>query len=191
MPVYNFLLSFFIEFGPATAFLFVAIYFDFFTGVKVLMIMTVLTTVLSLWRDGRIPKFTLISAFFVLISGALTLFFNNAYFTVLEFTLYNLIFGVAGIVGYFRDKPLMKSLFGTMFSITDRGWHILSLRWSLFFILAAIGNEIFWHFYGQDVWIYYRLITTIILTIFGFSQFFLSRKERLPDASPWGLCIYK
>ena len=191
MPVINFLISFFIEFSPNIAFFLATVNSDFFTGVKFLLVFTVISFTLSAIRDKRIPIFMALSSFFVVTFGILTLYFWTPYFTVLEYTLYNLFFCLGVVVGYFKKKPAMKILFNTMFSITDYGWHILSIRWGIVFFLAAVGNEISWNFYGEKVWIYYRFIAAILLAIFGFSQFFLAKRERLVHASPWGLKIHK
>lgn len=190
MPVYNFFLSIFIEFGPTLGFFIGATYYDFFIGVRILIVLTILSLCLSYLRDRMIPKFSLVSSTFILLFGFATLYSQNPYYIVLEYTLYNLLFAVAAVVLYFFNMPLMKILFHTMFSITDRGWHKLSLRWAFFFFITAVGNEITWNFFSQDVWVYYRFIASIVLAIFGFSQFFLARKERLPDSSPWGLRMF-
>ena len=190
MPIFNFLLSAFIEFGPALAFLKTALFFDFFTGVKVLIFSTILALLLSIWRDRRIPVFMGLNSLFVFIFSTSSLYFHNEYLVVLEFTIYNSLFGLGVIWGYIMDKPIMKIMFGTMFSITDKGWHRLSIRWGIMFFITAIGNELIWRFYNPHVWIYYRFLSVLVLTIFGLSQFFLSKKERLPGSSPWGLKIF-
>ncbi|MBU6310634.1 septation protein IspZ [Patescibacteria group bacterium] len=183
----TFLVSLAIEFGPVTTFFVGALVFNFFVGVVLLMLTTVGAVAFSLWRDGRVPLFSLIASVFVLISGAATLATRDPYWVVLEFGLYNALFGIAMGVGYLRDTPALKPLFQTMFHITDKGWHTLSLRWGVFFILTALGSELVWRMYSYDVWVYYRFAMVIALGIFGFSQFYLARRERLPDASPWGL----
>jgi hypothetical protein len=38
-----------------------------------------------------------------------------------------------------------------------------------------------------EQWAVYKVITVFITAIFGFYQFTLSKKYRLPDASPWGM----
>jgi intracellular septation protein len=77
-------------------------------------------------------------------------------------------------------------LFEGMFAITDRGWRILSLRWGIFFLIVACGSEIA-RFYSYDAWVAYRFMSMFALAAFGCTQFFLSRRERLPEASPWGV----
>lgn len=187
MVLKNFLISLSIEFGPVTLFFIGALVFNFFVGVALLMSATVASILVSLIRDKRVPLFSLIASVFVLLSGFLTLYFEDPFWVVIEYTLYNLVFAAAMFVGYWRNTPALKSLFSTMFLLTDRGWHVLSLRWGVFFLITAAGGELAWRFYSYDVWVYYRFVMIILLAIFGFSQFFLARRERLPEASPWGL----
>lgn len=187
MVLRKFIVSLGIEFGPVTLFFIGALVFDFFVGVALLMAATIASVATSLIRDGRIPLFSLIASFFVLLSGGLTLFFQDPFWVIIEYTLYNGIFGIAMIVGYWLNRPALKPLFNTMFGLTDRGWHTLSLRWGVFFLLTAVGSEIAWRLFSNDIWVWYRFVMVIAFGIFGFSQFFLARRERLPDASPWGL----
>lgn len=187
MVLRNFLTSLSIEFGPVTLFFIGALVFNFFVGVALLMAATLLSILVSQLRDGRVPLFSLIASVFVLLSGAATLVTMDPWWVVLEYTLYNALFGIAMVVGYVRNQPALKPLFETMFQITDKGWHILSLRWGIFFILTAIGSEVVWRTFSYDEWVYYRFVMVVVLGIFGFSQFFLARRERLPHASDWGL----
>ena len=165
--------------------------YGFFVGVWWLIVGTCLSLGISLWRDKRIPLFALIASGFVLLSGIITLYTQNPFWIVLEYALYNIAFASAMVIGYFRGKPALKPLFKTMFDLTDRGWHILSLRWGGFFLLCAILSEVVWRMYGEETWVTYRFVMSIILGAFGFSQFFLARRHRMPTASPWGLRVYK
>ena len=191
MVTRHFFLSLGIEFGPTVLFFLGATLYDFFVGVWFLIVGTVLSLVTSLIRDKRIPLFSVIASTFVLLSGVVTLLTSDPCWVVLEYALYNFAFALAMFVGYVVEKPALKKLFHTMFHLTDKGWHILSLRWGMFFLIAAVGSEYMWRMYGEETWVYYRFIMSIVLATFGFSQFFLARKHRLPDASPWGLRQYK
>ena len=190
MVMRHFFLSMAIEFGPTVLFFLGATLYDFFVGVWFLIVGTILSLAFSLIRDKRIPLFSVIVSSFVLLSGAVTLLTSDPYWVVLEYALYNIVFGGAMFLGYASNKPALKKLFHTMFHLTDKGWHILSLRWGVFFLLSAVGSEYVWRMYTEETWVYYRFIMSIVLAVFGFSQFFLARAHRLPDASPWGLRKY-
>jgi intracellular septation protein len=187
MVLRNFLYLLAIEFGPVLLFFLSSIFFNFLFGAGVLVISTIAALVVAQVRDKRIPLFSIVASSFVLVSGAATLITKDPYWVALEYTIYNGLFGVAMFVGYLLEKPILKTFFGTMFSLTERGWNILSLRWGAIFILTALGSELSWRMGGADLWLWYRFVMTFVLCAFGFSQFFLARKERLPNASPWGL----
>lgn len=178
-----------IEFGPVVIFFVVARQFGIFIGTASLVLATILALIWSLVRDKRIPIFSMISSSFVLVFGGATLLSHDPYWVVLEYTIYNGLFGIALLIGSLYGHGLLKELFGTMFHITDHGWRILSLRWAFFFLVVAIGNEYVWRSLGESPWVHYRLLAAVSLCIFGFSQFYLARKHRLPHASPWGLRI--
>jgi len=183
----RFLLSLSIEFGPLVLFFIGVEFGNFFIGTALLIVSTVLALIVSLARDKRIPSFSVISASFVFIFGALTLLFQDPLWLVIEYTLFNGIFGITMLVGLLFGRSLLKPLFGTMFHISERGWRILSFRWGVFFIIIAIGNEYFWYHFPADDWLFFRLGASVALCIFGFFQFFLTKKERLAEANEWGL----
>lgn len=109
---------------------------------------------------------------------------------VLEYTLYNFIFAAAAFWGYKNSKPIMKTLFPTMFVMSDRGWQIMSIAWGFLFFISAFANEFFWHFFDEKIWLLFRVFMIIFSTIFGALLFFVSRKERLPGSTAWGLKKY-
>ncbi len=185
--IIRFLISISIEFGPVVVFFVVAEESNFFTATGALTLATILALLTALIRERRIPWFSLLSSLFVLLFGIATLTQKDPYWIQLEYTLYNAIFALALFIGLAFDRALLKPLFGTTFLMSERGWRILSLRWAAFFALTALLNEYFLRFTSAEAWVEFRFAAAIILCVFGFSQFFLSRKERLPHANAWGL----
>jgi intracellular septation protein len=175
------------EFGPITLFFLGYFFVEFYTAVALLVSGTLLSVAVSKWYLGRLPLFSLIVSIFIVASGCLTLLTHNPFWIAIEYAISNALFGVVLIGGALAGKGLLKPLFEGMFAITDIGWRTLSLRWGIFFILVAVGSEFMWRWYSYDVWVYYRFISMFAMFVFGTSQFFLSRRERLPEASPWGL----
>lgn len=183
----GFVISFLLEFGPTVLFFAVSQWWGFFPGAIVLVVSTALALIVSLIRDKRIALFALLSSILILLFGALTILLWNPWWLFIEYTLYNGLFGLALIWGFFRGRGLLKPLFGTMFLMTERGWRILSLRWGIVFLATAVANEYVWRVFGEDEWVMFRFVTAVLQCVFGFSQFFLARQERLPEATPWGL----
>lgn len=188
----NIIISWSIEFGPIIAF-FVALHFlgdtdkGFITATSIFSIFTFLALVTSYFYEQRIAWFPLIAGLSVITFGALTVVFKAPELFILKDTLYNGIFGIFLLVGVMMGKGLLKKLFVALFDMEDKGWYILSLRWGIFFIILAVGNEIAWHMFGREVWVMYKFWSTVATAIFGFYQITLSKKYRSKTASPWGM----
>ncbi len=187
MAFRHFLASLGIELGPVLLFFGGSVFFGFIAGVVALMVATVVSVAYSLLRDGRIPLFSLITSLFVLAFDTAAIVTHDPSWIVLEYGLYYGCFGVFLIGSYFLHKPGLKLFFSTLFCITDRGWCTLSFRWGYFFLVSACASEAVWRLYSYEAWVYFRFSMVFFIIVFGFSQIFLLRKERLPDASPWGL----
>lgn len=178
----------FIEFGPLTLFFFVSWIWGFFPGATALVVSTFLALVYSLVHFKRFAIFSFTASALVLVFGTLTIWLHNPVFLVLEYTLSNAILGVVLVGSYFYGHPLLRDLFSHMFSISRKGWMILTVRWGLVFIIAGITNHIFWELYpNEDAWALFRFFATLLTFLFGISQLLVSKRERLPDSSAWGL----
>jgi intracellular septation protein len=177
------------EFLPIATFVVVSECYDFEKGVWALMCMTIFALILSWYTEKRIPKFGLFAAAIILFFGALSIMFDNAFFIIIKDTLYYGIFGLALLVGLVIGRSPFQVFFEDFFAITERGWRTLSLRWAIFFLLLATSNEVVRHLYDPLVWVQYKLGILFVTWVFGFYQFTLMRRERLPIANPWGLRI--
>lgn len=175
------------EFGPVTAFFITTLVADFMTGVLALVIATVLSIVWTYVTSRRVPWFAVFAGSTVIITGLLTLGTSNPRWVTLEYTLSNVAFSVAMLGGTWLGYLPMKRLFVALFAITDAGWRTLALRWGWAFMAGALGSELVWYFYGEPEWAWYRFGTALAFLLFGVWQFRVSRRERLPEATVWGL----
>jgi intracellular septation protein A len=75
--------------------------------------------------------------------------------------------------------------------MTDLGWNILTKRWIAVFIILTVTNEIARMYLTPQDWVIYKSLATVGTIIFSLYQFTLSKKERLPESSPWGMRILK
>ena len=190
----NIIISWSIEFGPIIVF-FVALTFlgdtdkGFITSTTIFSVLTLVALIVSYLYEQRIAWFPLIAGVSVITFGVLTVIFKAPVLFILKDTLYNGIFGVFLLIGSMMGKGLLKKLFVALFDMSDKGWYILSLRWGIFFVLLAVGNEITWYMFGRDAWVMYKFWSTIATVVFGFYQITLSKKYRSSTSSPWGMRI--
>lgn len=188
----EFIIQTLIEFGPLTAFFFASFIYDFYTAASVLVASTLLALLTSLVRYRRFALFSFFSSVFVLVCGTATVYFHDPRWIVTEYTISNMAFACALLTGWVYDKPILQSLFGHMFLITHHGWMVLTFRWGLCFFVTALTNHIWWWYIpDEEMWSLFRFVSTFAVFIFGMLQFTVSRRERLPGASPWGLVVNK
>ncbi len=182
------LLALIAEFGPIIAFFIAGRVTDFFSAVTILMVTTTLAVVASWHLDRRVPWLPIISAFFVLLGGCITLLYRAPDAIIVADTLYYLAIVLALGISLNLKTLLLKQLFGTVFAMTDDGWKVITWRWFWFLLAAAIANEIARALLTPESWIDYRFYKTILVTLFAISQFSYSRRYRIPgESNSWGL----
>jgi intracellular septation protein len=162
---------------------------DFMTGVIVMMIATVISLIVLRIVEKHTPKFAIISSASVLFFGGISLFIDIPSIFILRDTLFDSIFGLVLVISVWIGKPLFKYIFSAVFAITDKGWKIFSLRWGIFFIILAIANEWVRLTLSPDAWVIAKILIILASVIFGTYQLKLTKKERLPNATAWGIRI--
>jgi intracellular septation protein len=173
-----------VELGPLLLFFLVNSRAGIFWGTGVLIVATVISIIASRVMFGKLAIMPLVSAFFVIIFGGLTLWLADDLFIKLKPTIVNLIFATVLLGGLILGHSLLRHLFGDVFKLTDEGWRLLTLRWGLFFVGLAILNEVVWRNFSTDTWVSFKVFGIMPLTmIFGLSQMGLLKTfEEKPDA---------
>ncbi|MBP9701509.1 MAG: septation protein IspZ [Candidatus Pacebacteria bacterium] len=185
----KFYLGLLVEFGPIIVFLIVSTFQSFNNSVLIFVLATVVALFVNYILNKRLAWFPVIVALTIIIFGLLSYFLDNPFFIIFKDTLYNLIFGLALLIGLYYKKNILKPLFEMLFSMSDRGWNILAFRWACIFIGLAVSNEIARMILTPDHWVVYKGVTTLITTVFSLYQFTLAKTHRLPGSSPWGVKI--
>lgn len=134
----------------------------FATAVFMIAIAVSLTVSLVLVR--RVPVMPLVTAVFVLVFGALTLWLQDDLFIKIKPTLVNVLFGTILLGGVVFNRVLLKFLFDGAFSLSDEGWRKLTVRWGIFFYFLAMTNEIVWRNFSTDVWVQFKVFGIMPLT---------------------------
>jgi intracellular septation protein len=122
----------------------------------------------------------LVSAFFVVVFGGMTLWLQDDVFIKLKPTIVNGIFAAILLGGLAAGHSLLRHLFGDVFRLTDEGWRQLTLRWGLFFIVLAGLNEVVWRNFSTDTWVSFKVFGIMPLTmIFGIAQMGLLKRHEI------------
>ena len=131
----------------------------------VFMAAMVISLVLSWALLRKVAVMPLVTGVVVLIFGGLTLYFQDATFIKMKPTIVNTLFGVTLLGGLAFGQSLLKYVFGEVYKLEPKGWHILTLRWGLFFIFLAVANEVVWRLFDTDFWVAFKVWATMPLTI--------------------------
>lgn len=154
-----------LEVGPLVVFFTINSYRGIFWGTGAFMLATVIALVASKMLVGRIPIMPLISGFFVLVFGTLTLFLQDELFIKMKPTIVNTLFACILLGGLAYGVALLKYLFGEVFKLTEEGWRKLTFRWAIFFVVLAVLNEIVWRSFSTDFWIGFKIWGIMPLTM--------------------------
>lgn len=177
------LLKLVLEIGPLVIFFLCNSWAGIHFATKIFMIATIVALALSRWLLGKIAIMPLVTAFFVMIFGGLTVWLENELFIKLKPTIVNLFF--AGILfgGLFFEKSLLKHIFEDAFRIDNTGWQILTRRWGLFFLFLAGVNEIVWRNFSTDSWVAFKTFGIMPITMaFALSQIGIIKRHELTHA---------
>jgi intracellular septation protein len=172
-----------IELGPLLIFFGVNAAAGIFAATGAFMAATLASLAFAWWRYRKLPVMPLVSGVVVLVFGTLTLYLRDETFIKLKPTLVYLIFAFVLGAGLLLRKPLLELLFGSALKLTEEGWRKLTVRWTLFFAVMAVVNEIVWRNSSTDFWVSFKAFGFLPLTLlFAFAQVPLLQRYGLPEA---------
>ncbi len=149
-----------------------------FIGTAFFMVAMVISLVASFALTGHIAMMPLVTGFFVLVFGGLTLWLQDDVFIKMKPTIVNLIFASVLLGGLVFGKSLLAFVFDAAFKLDDEGWRILTLRWGLFFVGLAVVNEIVWRSFSTDFWVGFKTFGVMPITmVFMLFQFPVIQKH--------------
>jgi intracellular septation protein len=157
-------LKFALELGPLLVFFFVNYKFGIFPATGALMAGVIVALAASWALTRHIPVMPLVTAFFVLVFGGLTLALHDSEFIKLKPTIVNTIFGAALLGGLAFGKPLLPIALDSVLQLDEAGWRKLTLRWGLFFFVLAILNEAVWRTQTESFWVGFKVFGVMPLT---------------------------
>lgn len=121
---------------------------------------------LSLWKTRHVSPMLWISGALVLVFGGLTLWFHDETFIKVKPTIVYSMFAAVLAYGLITKKPLLQMLLESAYpGLTAKGWRLLTINWTVFFVAMAILNEIVWRTQSWDFWVGFKLWGVVPLTL--------------------------
>jgi intracellular septation protein len=144
-PLILFFLANFFAPVPSLARIFVA------TGV--FMAAMIVSMLISQIRFRHISPMLWFSGIMVVIFGGLTLWLHNETFIKIKPTIYYASVAALLLFGLKTGRNLLKVVLGGAYpGLRDRGWHLLTRNWIVFFAAMAVMNEAIWRNSSTDFW---------------------------------------
>jgi intracellular septation protein len=121
---------------------------------------------LSLWKTRHISPMLWISGVLVLVFGGLTLWFHDETFIKVKPTIVYTMFAVVLAYGLVSGRPLLQMLLESAYpGLSERGWRLLTINWTIFFAAMAVLNELVWRTQSWDFWVGFKLWGVVPLTL--------------------------
>jgi len=159
------LIKLLVEAGPLVAFFIANWLGGIFWGTGVFMGATAAALAISWGLTRKLAVMPLISAGFVGVFGALTLWLHDETFIKVKVTLINALFGAALLAGLYFGQLFLRLVMGEAIRMTDEGWRKLTLRWGLFFFAMALLNEAIWRTQTTDFWVNFKVFGLLPISI--------------------------
>ena len=154
-----------IEMGPLVAFFVANWKAGIFWGTGIFMAATAVALTASWVMTRKIAMVPLVSAIFVALFGALTLWLHSELLIKVKVTLINALFGVVLLGGVALGRSYLKLIMGEAVRLTEAAWRTLSIRWGVFFFAMAGLNEVVWRNFSTDAWVNFKVFGLLPITL--------------------------
>jgi intracellular septation protein len=171
-----------IEMGPLAAFFIANWKAGIFWGTGIFMAATAVALTASWAMTRKIAMVPLVSAVFVALFGALTLWLHSELFIKVKVTLINALFGAVLLGGVAMGRSYIKLIMGEAVKLTEEAWRTLSIRWGVFFFAMAALNEVVWRNLSTDAWVNFKVFGLLPITlVFAFANAPYMSKHMIED----------
>ena len=154
-----------IEMGPLVAFFIANWKAGIYWGTGIFMVATAIALAASWILTRKIAMVPLVSAVFVALFGALTLWLHSDLFIKVKVTLINALFGAVLLGGVAFGRSYLKLIMGEAVRLTEEAWRTLSIRWGVFFFAMAALNEVVWRSFSTDAWVNFKVFGLLPITL--------------------------
>jgi intracellular septation protein len=173
------------ETGPLVVFFMANTSRGIFWGTGAFMVATVVALAASRIVLGRLPILPLVSGFFVVLFGGLTLLLQDAVFIKMKPTIVNLSFASMLFAAWLLRRPLLQYLLGDVLALSQAGWCKLTFRWACFFVCLAALNEIVWRNFSESAWVGFKVWGIMPLTMaFAIAQIGALKRFEVGQGNP-------
>lgn len=159
------MLKLLVEFGPIVVFFATYKYGDIFKATLYMVVVTIVSLGVSYIIDKKLSMPLMISGITLLLSGSVTLLSGDPSYIKMKPTIVYSIFGLILYLGYMKDRPFIKSVLGSAFTMKDIHWMVVSRRFAFYFFGMAAVNEIVWRNFEESFWVNFKVFGAVPITL--------------------------
>jgi intracellular septation protein len=120
----------------------------------------------SWWKTRHVSPMLWITGVLVLVFGGLTLYYHDQTFIQVKPTIVYAMFAVILGYGLVANKPLLQTMLESAYpGLSAKGWRLLTINWTVFFVAMAVLNEVMRHMLDWDRWVTFKTWVVIPLTL--------------------------
>jgi intracellular septation protein len=176
-----------IEAGPAVAFLAVLLVtHNFRLATWVVIVGAGLALAASLLVEGRVAPIPMVTGVMALVFGGLSLALRRNDILQMKMTIVDTLLGAILFGGLAIRKNPLKMLLGGAFSLPEKAWATLAVRYGLFWWACAAMNEYVRRTQSVETWAMFRVLAIIAAIVFALAQtpFLLKHGVAAPPETP-------
>ncbi len=174
-----------LDLGPLVIFFFANSMWGIFPATAIFMGAMVVAVGIGFAVERRVSPMPLVTMALVVVFGGLTLWLANDTFIKIKPTILYVIFAAVLLGGLTMGRLFIKALLSATFRLPDRAWRVLTWRWSVYFLLIAVANEIVWRNVTTDQWVAFKVWGIFPLTLlFAFAQTPFLLRNQVEETPP-------
>ncbi|CAL7959151.1 intracellular septation protein [Alphaproteobacteria bacterium] len=127
----------------------------------------------------KMSRHFLISTAFLCFFGILSVATGNPMFIKIKPTIVYICFTIITGWSLTIKQPILKRMFQHTIKASEEMWSKMTFQWFIFFLVAAITNELVWRCFTEAAWIRFKVFAMPVITIaFSTCQILVLQKNR-------------
>jgi len=184
-PRMNPLIKLALDFGPLLIFFVGNATAGIYWGTGAFMAAMLISIIIGFVVERKLEPMPLITGALVLVFGGLTIWLSNDLFIKIKPTILYTMFAAILLGGLRFGRFFIKIVLGQMLRLNDAAWRTLTWRWSAFFLVMAVLNEIVWRNVSTNTWVAFKAFGVLSLTLlFAVSQAPFISRHQIEDEPP-------
>lgn len=154
------------DFLPIFVFFISYKFYGIYIATILILLVTLAQTGFMWFKHKKIELNHLITMVLVIVLGLATIFLRNELFIKWKPTAIYWVFAVLFFGSQFvGKKSFLELMVGQKVALPSHAWRVLSMSWTIFFLIMGIVNLYVAYNFSTDVWVNFKLFGSLGATI--------------------------